>query len=176
MSEVLKLPLKINPTILETYFSDPLEFEARYIYGLSKKAPYKRFVKKMKDVDDQHYDDSIFWHYQKQRVQDALQIQPLNKVITVPFGEHELTVRIDYIYDNTVVCLSPYGAPSQKSMRELESLQLILCGYAVEMHEHMILDRLEHWHLKGYKEIIEKTVYPKALMDEVIENLKTQIK
>ena len=171
----MKLPNQLNHKILETYFSDPVEFEVRYIYGLKKKEPYKKFVKKINAVDDECYDDSIFWHYQKQRVQNILPKQLFNREITVPFGEYELTQRIDHFYDNAVVCISPYGPPTQKAIKNLESLQLVLCGYCVEQQDQTVLDRLEYWHLKGYKDIIEKVIYPRSLIDEVMGRLKEKL-
>ena len=187
----MKLPHQLNHIVLETYFKDPLEFEARYVYGLSKKEPYKRFVKEIHKMGDAYddasydaYDDAIFWHYQKQRIQEALKMPIMKKQITISLisdlrsdlrseqRSHELTQIIDHHYDNVVVCMGAYEAPSQKSLRNFQSLQLILCGYCFEKKESVVLDHLEYWHLKGYKDIIEKVVYPRTLIDEVMGQLK----
>ena len=172
----MKFPHNLTHSALELYTKDPVEFEARYIYGLKKKSPYKNFAKRLEIVSDDLYDESIFWGYQRKRVVEALgDIKPLNMSVTAMFAGHEIAERIDYMYDNTVVCFTMYTPPTQKQMLSLESLRLILCGYCAEQHYQNPIEQLEYWHLKGYKDIINKVVYPRTLMDEVLALLKEKL-
>lgn len=171
----LPLPKNLNHTSLQLYFNDPLEFEARHIYNLKKSSPFKNFVKKIDDENIQLYDDAIFWNYQKKRIQENLKIKPLYEIVSAPFGEHTITERIDYIDGNTVVCFTMRAPPKHKDIRAMQSLRLPLCGYCARHSYQMPIDRLEYWHFKGYKDVIEKVVYPIGLIDEVMQKLSSQL-
>ncbi|USO02630.1 MAG: hypothetical protein H6850_01420 [Alphaproteobacteria bacterium] len=185
----MKFPKNLNHKALETYVKDPLEFEARYIYGLKSKEPFKRFVKRIAigrleshdDPMDGHaplamtesidYDDAIFWHYQKSRILNSLkEIAPLYQAISKPLGDHVITETIDYVYDKTLVCFTTKTPPKQKDIKSLESLRMVFCAYCAEGKYD--IESYEYWHLKGYKDIVEKVKYPQELILETLEHVK----